>query len=290
MDLWRVGRTLRRRWYLTALGVGLTVIVAAVTLASTPPVYEAKSVIVLLGPSRPPADTPTVDTGKPLVAGAVNPYRTFDGSITTTAQVMSEVMKQPEVVAALRRQGASGDFAVDSDATGGPTVTISGRASSAGKALHTSRLVVAEFRIELAHRQAAAGAPDNTLISASDVVVPHGATLLTKTRNRALAAIVTLGLAATVGLVVIADSLVEGRRGRRMSNDTAGRRRPVIGPPAARRGSADPRRPIRTTRPAPAETRRVTAPPAPAIGPPAPASDPVLTGSNHSDHSEPDAP
>lgn len=207
MDLVSTARIVRRRWHVVLIGLGLTLAGVATVLAM-PPTYQSTSVLVLLAPNTPPAVTPASG----IVPRPVNPYQAFDGSITITAQLMSTQLTQPGVVDTLVGKGASPDYTVEPDLeTGGPTVTITAKASSPEQARLTTRLVSAEFRRQLTARQTAAGAPAESLISASTVVAPTPADQLISGRIRALVAVLAVGAVLSLGMALAADAIAEAR-------------------------------------------------------------------------------
>lgn len=211
MDLVKTARIIRRRWYAVLIGV-LCTLGGVAFVVTMPPIYEATSVLVLLAPNTPA----TVTTGPGAAAGPVNPYQAFDSSITITATLMGTQVMQPTVVDALVRQGASPDFTVATDPnTGGPTVTITAKASTPSQALITTRLVTDEFRRQLNQRQAEAGAPESSMITASPVVTPSTANRLVSGRIRALVAVLAVGMVVSICLALAAESMALARDRRR---------------------------------------------------------------------------
>lgn len=211
MDLVSASRIIRRRWYAAAIGLLCTLAASAIVL-SMAPTYEATSVLVLLAPNTPAAASAT-----PGAAPApVNPYQAFDSSITFTANLMGTQVMQPKVVDTLVLRGASPDYTVATDpSTGGPTVRITAKASTGHQALATTRLVSAEFRRQLTERQADAGAPASSLITASAVVTPTTADRLVSGRIRALVAVIGVGVVLSICLALGAEALALGRERRR---------------------------------------------------------------------------
>lgn len=227
MDVVSTARVVRRRWYAALIGLVCTLAGCAVVL-SMAPTYEASSVLVLLAPNTPPAAAPTPGAATP---GPVNPYQAFDSSITVTADLMSTQVMQPKVVDALVRRGASPDYTVATDPdTGGPTVTITAKASTPDQALVTARLVSDEFRRQLTVRQSDAGAPANSLITASAVVTPTTADRLVSSRIRALVAVIAVGMALSICLALGAEAVALGLERRR-------ERAASLGPPDDGAGS-----------------------------------------------------
>jgi hypothetical protein len=218
MDLVKTARIVRRRWYAALLGLVCTLagVGFVVTMA---PTYEATSVLVLLAPNTPPA----VATPPGATAAPVNPYQAFDSSITVTADLMSTQVMQPKVVDSLVRRGASPDYTVATDPdTGGPTVTITAKAPTGRQALLTTGLVSSEFRRQLAARQADAGAPASSLITASPVVTPTAADRLVSGRIRALVAVIGVGAVLSICLALGAETLALGSERRRADQESPG--------------------------------------------------------------------
>jgi hypothetical protein len=213
MDIVRAAQLVRRRWPAAAAGLLATVIGVAV-LTQMPPKYQAKAVVVLLAPS-----TTTAGSGPEPELVRVNPYRVFDDSLRITAEVLSTQLTQPEVVAPLVARGASPQFSVEVDPSGGPTVTITADSPDAAKAIKTVALVRAELAAKLASRQTSAGAPPGGLISVADVVTPTSASKLVSGRVRALVATIGLGIVGSLGLALLADVILVERDKRRARHE-----------------------------------------------------------------------
>jgi hypothetical protein len=121
------------------------------------------------------------------------------------------------------RRGASPDYTVATDPdTGGPTVTITAKAPTGRQALLTTGLVSSEFRRQLAARQADAGAPASSLITASPVVTPTAADRLVSGRIRALVAVIGVGAVLSICLALGAETLALGSERRRADQEAPG--------------------------------------------------------------------
>ena len=93
-ELWP--RVLRRRWYVVALGLLVTVALGFGASQAAKPTYEAKSVLLLLPPSSGNGD---------------NPYLNL-GAISGVTDVLNQALSGPEIDAQMHAQGLDGSFQI----------------------------------------------------------------------------------------------------------------------------------------------------------------------------------
>jgi hypothetical protein len=208
MDLWKTLRILVRRWPVVLVMFALTAAGLAATLRAVPPTYEERSSLLLL---IPPFSGP-VGQREPA-----NPYLSFGGSLTTTAQIMVSAMNQDTTVTdALKRDGARAAFQVLPDPFGeSPSLTIVVTDKDPKMVSLTVGKVLDATKKELASRQEAAGAPSSLWIVAKQVIAPGKPRLLRSGQLRAGAAVGALGLVLTILAAMAVEGLARTRAARR---------------------------------------------------------------------------
>ena len=195
MDFWTTVRTLMKRWRI-ALPVHVFSLAMAATvffLVSTQ--YESTGTLVLTS-SASGARTGTQSAGK------INPLLAFDGSLTTTAQIVIETLKDPANQKKYETaDGAPAGYEAGNGQLSGPFIVVVATATSPEAARQTAVSVLDLARQELADRQKALQAPESTYIRADPVVNPTAgkAKYGPKIRYAAVALVLTFG----VSLIVI---------------------------------------------------------------------------------------
>jgi hypothetical protein len=218
VDFWSSVKVLAKRWYIVAAGLALTLAAALGVNFLISPSYTATGSVVL---SVPP--------NLPERAESLNPYLAY-GNLEVAAKVVASAMNQPSVVREQRRQGASGSFVVDLDPErSSPIITVDSRAATAPAAIRTVEVVTAGVQQQLADRQKALGAPQNTWITATTVVVPEEANRAIGSRLRAISAVVVLGSIATLSLAFAVEGWSQGKE--RDAAASSARYRAAMPPP-----------------------------------------------------------
>src|SRR3954453_12957606 len=182
----RLFLALRRRWYLSLLGVLLTVGMGLAALHLVRPRYQSKAVVLLL----PPKDTTEH-----------NPYLNL-----STLSGLSDVLDQA-VTAELQDLGLTFTIASEQTTTAGPLILITGEAATSDGARKTAQYVIGLVPATLRRLQSAAGVPSPAYIT-SIVLNPVKRTVAVRTQQpRAVILAVAVGLLLTTFVVVGADQL-----------------------------------------------------------------------------------
>jgi hypothetical protein len=192
------------RWYVLVPALLATSVAAFGVMSAVAPAYQVQSSVVLLGP---PASS---QTG--AAPGTDNPY--IGLSLEVVADVLSKVAMSEATAAKLQAKGATAEYEVGTGLEGGPILNVITTSPDKAMALRTAEAVTANIRAELARRQRVQGAPRESWISAVTVTQPDQATKMMGSKIRVLAAVLALGLAATIGLTFMAENIAEGRRRR----------------------------------------------------------------------------
>ena len=208
MDFWKTLLVLVRRWYVAVPALLVSAGLAAMAYQSIPPKYEATGSVVLLTPTHGA-------TGSTREAGPANPLLSFDGSLETTAQLLTQVLLSPAVAEQLADQGGTADYQVGDANIGGPFVNVVATGRSPAEVQHTVTLVLNRARQELLERESKLNAPRSSFISVEDVVRPTEVRKLVGGKMKGAGAALALGLAASLGSAFMIESIVENSRDRR---------------------------------------------------------------------------
>lgn len=251
MDFWGAVRTLRRRWYI-ALPAALTAVaVAAGVFLSIPTRYQSSGVMVLTSPS---AGGTFSEKLSPEDAVKVNPLLAFDGSLTTTAQILAQILADPKT----RKEslGLDKDSTENFTAAGGGMsgpflfVTADGSTPEAAERLVTT---VMEFATkELDEQQTALKAPASTFITSQVIVNPTEAEAQIGGKVRYAGAAFVLLMLLTTAATFGGDSVLKHLRRRREARDGKGAAEDADAPapPVAPVVSAAPPGPVAPVTPA----------------------------------------
>lgn len=208
MDFWSTIRVLLRRWY-----VALPVFVVALGLAggvyaSVATQYESTGTIVLTSPA----------SGARATAGAqspekVNPLLAFDGSLTTSAEILIQALQDPATVKQFEHvDGANTTYQVGNGQLSGPFVVVVADATTPAAAEKTVTAVLDLAHKQLADRQQALQAPESTYISADQVINPTPAEAKIGGKVRYAAVALALGLVAGLTAAYGVESFQQRRK------------------------------------------------------------------------------
>jgi uncharacterized protein involved in exopolysaccharide biosynthesis len=207
VDFWKTLLVLLRRWYVAVPALVVSAGLAAMAYQSIPPKYEATGSVALLTPTQGAG-------GSAAKNGPSNPLLSFDGSLETTAQLLTQVLLSPATAEELAGQGATADYEVGDANIGGPFVNVVATGRSAAEAQRTVTLVLNRAREELLERENKLNAPRSSYIVVQDVVRPTEAKALVGGKTKGAGAALALGLAASLGSAFMIESIVENRRDR----------------------------------------------------------------------------
>lgn len=208
MDFWKTIKVLLRRWYVALPVLVLSLGTAGVVFASVPPQYESMGTDLLTVPKA--GATVTNDPSKP--AGIINPLLAFDASLTTTAQLLTQVLLDPAVYAQLTGGNENIECQAGDGGLRGPFVQVVCTAPTAESAKKTVENAFARLSLELVERQRKLGAPEATFINVEQVVAPTEAALLVGGKLRAAGAALALGLAASLTSAFMIESYLQRRK------------------------------------------------------------------------------
>lgn len=214
MDFWSTVRILLRRWYVAIPVFGLTLLAASAVYTSVPTRYESTGTLVLVAP---PGGA-SIGTEEPADRTRTNPLLAFDGSLTTTAQILIQSMGSKEVQEELGLPGTEDAYKVGNGLLDGPFVVVVAESARDQRSQEIATAVLERTRRELDQRQTDLGAPAPTFISAAQVVPPSPPEPKIGGKVRAAGVALVLGFTASLGAAYALESLLLARRKRRASN------------------------------------------------------------------------
>jgi hypothetical protein len=213
MDVMGSLHALRRRWLL-ALLLLLATLAGAAALGMRPGPYQSGSQVVLL---------PSQQISKP---NGNNPYLSFGGSVSLTADLVRREMMDPRTALALAASGFPSTYqVVDDPATSGPVLDVTVTGSSKAAVEHTLYGVTAEISTKLAGMQA--GTSRANRITSLVVSINPQATLLVSKKARSVVVALGLGLVFTIAVPQLVDASIARRRAMSMAAEHVERQPPA---------------------------------------------------------------
>ncbi|HUQ60339.1 hypothetical protein [Lentzea sp.] len=212
MDFWGTVRVLRRRWYIAVPAVLLTGVLALYVYVTVPTRYESSGVLVLTSPA---AGGRYSEKTKPEDLVKVNPLLQFDGSLTTTAQILTQILGDPKTAEELAGEKSTATYTANTGPVGGPLLFIATEADSAESAEGLVGKVLEKTVNELAAQQKALNAPEQTFITAQILVKPTTASAKIGGKVRYVGAATVVLLLLTIASTFAADSVMNRMKKRK---------------------------------------------------------------------------
>jgi hypothetical protein len=210
MDFWKTMGVLLRRWYVAvpvfviSLGLGAGVFMTVHTQ------YESTGTIVLTAPTA----GAVTSTDPTKAVGPGNPLLDFEGSLTTTSQLLTQSLSSPTVAKQIASQGGVDTYQAGDGLTGGPFIVIIADATSPQAAERTVSLALKYAEDELNTRQKTLNAPTVTYIGTQVVVAPTPATTKIGGKVRAGGVALVAGLVVSLAAAFGLESMSNKRRRR----------------------------------------------------------------------------
>jgi hypothetical protein len=223
------------RWYVTVMGILLSLVLAAVAFSYFPVQYSSSATAVLVPPKL----------------RGINPMLGFDAGVSTTALVLVQALDSPEVADKLGILPAASatlhpgqdtytvtnDGSVDlrDDGVDRPFFTITAQSLTPERSEGIVAQVLDEARVQLDDRQASMHVSKASSLGVQTVAGPTPADVVLTTSLKAVGIALVLGLSGTV----VAACAVE-RTARRRQPGTDSKVSERVGHQAEHRGGADP--------------------------------------------------
>jgi hypothetical protein len=195
----------RRHWVLTTVLLLVALVTTTIATIAGPRSYQASGAVALLA-SRAVAKSE-----------GDNPYLSFTGSLTLTADVLSRELMAPGTVSDLAERGVSDPYTVElatyTTTTTGSVLTVTITGPDPGAAAADLGAVINEIQAKLASLQDGLK-PDNRIRMVT-IAKSHQATLSASATARPLVMIAAGGLLIAFGLPWLVDAQLMARRARR---------------------------------------------------------------------------
>ena len=206
-----VWRKLRRRRYAVLPLVGLTIAVTVAVGRAIPTVYQARSTISLLA-AQSGARNSTGQTPHQ------NPFLAFDSSITDTADLLTRRLESPAAAAHLQAMGVTGSYAAALAANApGPFITLSVTGTNPGQVTTWLHSLLDYAAQQLAVIQTQAAVPPALMIRSFVIIAPAQPAAQPTRKLVPVLEVALAGLALSVLLVLLAESIAGIRRARRVT-------------------------------------------------------------------------
>jgi len=204
VGLWASLGVLVRRWWLVLSGLVLTAIAAGTILLVFPVTYSAQGSLLFNLP-----ETPTTATGTEAIANPVFGSRSYVGDLVVT------MMSAPEAGAEVAANGGTGTFTLVLGRGDAVLVSLTATGDTAEEALATWNAAAKEADVSLQRLQQAKGASADELVTITPLTTPTEATKDSGSRIRAAAALLVLGVAATILFTYAVESYSRYRKSTR---------------------------------------------------------------------------
>lgn len=194
---------LRRRWYLLLVGLLVTGALGYGALTTNPPTYAARGLVLLL-PSKLTLKT------------SPNPLLDLDG-LELPGRVLVAYYASADAQAQIAKAAPSAQVAVSiDDSTGGPVIAVDVNGATADGTLKALNYVVDSIPPNLARIQAQVGAPADSAVRSTPLVIDrHAQTKHTAQIRTTLAAMVA-GVVITAVVVFGVDGIAFRRKRRKL--------------------------------------------------------------------------
>ncbi|MFK0016055.1 O-antigen ligase family protein [Streptomyces sp. NPDC091027] len=226
MSIREMGAVLRRRWYVLAPVVLLSLLAALHLYRSVPVAYQSQSSVALLDSSAASQLPPSFG----------NPISNAGGALVVTADVLIRTLSGADAARDLHSLGVTDPYTVGFAAnTSGPLLTLTVTGTDRGKVLEETNKLTDFAGEQLNALQAAAKVQPAYMVQTAPVVLPQTPVPQLKSRYQQVLGVLILGAAGGFVLSFVTDAALLARRRRR---ERAGAGAPdAPGRPGARRRS-----------------------------------------------------
>lgn len=287
MLLRHVGDSVRRRWYVTLIGVILTIGLSAATFVRFPPSYELTASVTLIPPES--ATDPSNENN------GTNPYLNL-GDLGQMRDLLSTSLQSKGNAEDVKAAVPGGEFTITTnDASSGPVVNIVADADSRESVAQVMTMVLDRVGTTLTNLQKSLSVPSDQQITSQVLTKDSKAEPINKTRLRVAIVAAALGFLLTlVGTLLIDRRLTRRSKNRANAADVESDTDPAVSPSRAvgpaNREDAGPQDVSTTARPdEPAPTGRTTKSDGPTVATPVYRTRPRVNGSSVRPPIEPEA-
>jgi hypothetical protein len=178
MDFGEIMRVVRTRWYVTAPGALLAVLLTVLAYVLVPMKYESHSTIALINSPRPVT-----------APGNGNPFLTFESSLTATADFLGRSLTSEDSAKELKAMGVTEEYtAALADNAMGPFITLTVTGTDKAHVLASTTTLTDYAKKKLREIQEQSGAPENSIIQAATIIAPQPPEAVVKKKLEVVAA------------------------------------------------------------------------------------------------------
>lgn len=204
MDLGEILRVMRRRWYLMAPVMVLTIALTALAYFLLPTKYESTSTVSLLTAERASIVNKS---------GNTNPYLTFDSSLVATADFLSRSLSSKGSQDELKGLGVSEEYTVAlADNAQGPFISIVVDGDSKSRVLHSTSVLTDYASRRLTEIQSASGVQPEDMVRLTIIIPPQTPVALIKDKLQSVIAVAGVGTALAFVITFVTEGLARSRR------------------------------------------------------------------------------
>jgi capsular polysaccharide biosynthesis protein len=204
MDLGEILRVMRRRWYLMAPVMALTIAATALAYLFLPTSYESTATVSLLTAKR--ASILNKE-------GNTNPYLTFDASLVATADFLSRSLSSKGAQEELKGLGVTEEYTVAlADNAQGPFISIVVTGDDEAQVLSSTSTITGFAARKLTEIQKASGVVPDDMVRLTTIIPPQKPEELVKDKLQLVIAVAGAGTALAFMLTFITEGLARSRR------------------------------------------------------------------------------
>jgi capsular polysaccharide biosynthesis protein len=204
MDLGEILRVMRKRWYLMAPIMGLTIALTALAYLVLPTKYESTSTVSLLTAERASIISKS---------GNTNPYLTFDTSLVATADFLSRSLSSKGAQLELKSLGVDEEYTVAlADNAQGPFISIVVDGDNKAQVLHSTTVLTDYAGSKLEDIQKASGVKPEDMIRLTTIIPPQQPEALVKSKLQIVIAVAGAGTALAFITTFVTEGLARSRR------------------------------------------------------------------------------
>ncbi|MGV9302139.1 hypothetical protein ACWDLG_02100 [Nonomuraea sp. NPDC003727] len=224
MDFWAAIGVVLRRWYVAVPALLVTLAGSYGIYTSIPPMYQSSAVLSLTVPITGPS---TLGDRRDQIMEA-NPLLNYNYGLNMTAEVLVQILGAEDTMTKLgARPHGETTYEVNNGSPNPellfsqPFVLIEGMSSDPRAAKEIVSRVTQRARAELDKRQVQLKAPPTTFIVLTEILPPTDAVALRNDRLRYTAAVLLLGLLASLAAAFATESATAALRRRSERAKTA---------------------------------------------------------------------
>jgi capsular polysaccharide biosynthesis protein len=204
MDLGEILRVMRKRWYLMAPVMVLTIALTALAYFLLPTKYESTSTVSLLTAERASIVSKS---------GNTNPYLVFDSSLVATADFLSRSLSSKGSQEELKGMGVSEEYTVAlADNAQGPFISIVVDGDNKSRVLHSTSVLTDYASQRLTSIQSASGVKPEDMIRLTIIIPPQTPVALIKNKLQSVIAVAGVGTALAFIITFVTEGLSRSRR------------------------------------------------------------------------------